>query len=132
MSNRHIFSEHFPSWTLFQLHCYYDFYLFIVFICFFVRFWDRVSLCSPGCPRTCSVLSVWNKGLCHHCLALYFLNLIYYLLMPSLLVFLTFYIMLLVWMRLYMYIFPVLTSPVNSMFLIFLIKTLWYRSFSVQ
>ena len=26
-----------------------------VVVCLFVCFWDRVSLCSPGCPRTHSV-----------------------------------------------------------------------------
>jgi hypothetical protein len=45
-----------------------------------VLFWDRVSLCSPGCPKTCSVDQVGHeltpasqvlgiKGICHHHLA---------------------------------------------------------------
>ena len=41
--------------------------LFILFIYF--GFWDRFSLCSPGCPGTHSVENLPASGsqVCHHC-----------------------------------------------------------------
>jgi hypothetical protein len=38
-------------------------------VCLFGWFLDRISLCGPGCPGTCSVgrpLSPGIKGVCHH------------------------------------------------------------------
>ena len=52
-------------------------YFFCLFVCF-LFFWDKVSLCSPGCPRTYFVdqaglelrdltaSASWVLGVCHH------------------------------------------------------------------